>query len=129
MLDISILFLRIFLRGGGAKFNFAPGRQLPSLRHCMDARKWRGKSMRLPPPWKKIDVRVEVYFLFMGARSPGLECLKFSPCDGPLFSLWQPFLPCDVFFLWGRGAFFSLPPPYKKCCGRPYKLLLELEGS
>ena len=34
-LDISISFLRIFLRGGGgAKFNFAPGRQLPSLRHC-----------------------------------------------------------------------------------------------
>ena len=31
----SISFLRIFLRGGGgAKFNFAPGRQLPSLRHC-----------------------------------------------------------------------------------------------
>ena len=34
-IDISISFLRILLRrGGGAKFDFAPGRQLPSLRHC-----------------------------------------------------------------------------------------------
>ena len=27
------IILKNFLRGGGAKFNFAPGRQLPSLRH------------------------------------------------------------------------------------------------
>ena len=29
----SIIF-RNFFDGGGAKFKFAPGRQLPSLRHC-----------------------------------------------------------------------------------------------
>ena len=33
-IDTSISYLRQFLRGGGAKFNFALGRQLPSLRHC-----------------------------------------------------------------------------------------------
>ena len=27
-------FLGIFLRGGGAKFKFAPGRQIPLLRRC-----------------------------------------------------------------------------------------------
>ena len=35
---ISISFLKFFWRGGGgAKFNFAPGRQLPSLRHWSHA--------------------------------------------------------------------------------------------
>ena len=29
-----IIFFGIFLRGGGAKFKFAPGRQIPSPRHC-----------------------------------------------------------------------------------------------
>ena len=31
-----IIFLGIFLRGRGAKFKFAPGRQILSLRHCTD---------------------------------------------------------------------------------------------
>ena len=31
-----MIFLGIFLRGGGAKFKFAPGRQIPSLRHWKD---------------------------------------------------------------------------------------------
>ena len=30
----SIIFRNFFEGGGGAKFKFAPGRQLPSLRHC-----------------------------------------------------------------------------------------------
>ena len=33
-LNTRYYFLGFFLRGGGAKFKFAPGRQLPSLRHC-----------------------------------------------------------------------------------------------
>ena len=32
-ISISCILKNIF-EGGGAKFNFAPGRQLPSLRHC-----------------------------------------------------------------------------------------------
>ena len=37
LLDILLSFFRNFLMGGGggAKFKFAPGRQLPSLRHWL----------------------------------------------------------------------------------------------
>ena len=35
ILDISISFLGIFWGGGAQKFKFTPGRQLPSLRHCI----------------------------------------------------------------------------------------------
>ena len=34
---MKLRILGIFLRGRGAKFKFAPGRQLPSLRHCSSA--------------------------------------------------------------------------------------------
>ena len=44
-IDISISFLRILLRGGGAQnLTLPPGRQLPSLRHC-----WRKVVKRI---WK-----------------------------------------------------------------------------
>ena len=49
-------FLKKIWRGGGAKFNFAPGRQLPSLRHCPHNDKkdhWRimgGPRGPCPPP-------------------------------------------------------------------------------
>ena len=33
---LMLSFFRNFLRGGGAKFKFAPGRQIPWLRHCGD---------------------------------------------------------------------------------------------
>ena len=40
-------FLGIFLRGGGAKFKFAPGRHIPSLRHCLQFKKRIPKNLYL----------------------------------------------------------------------------------